>query len=508
MKTFLAVIVPFCVAAFAWYLNNRPAPDLRYTFSDTIETHDGGAIRVAQQVEIANVGNRPAQPVRARVNRKLDRLTVIKDSEADNFRQYETPTGGVELIYDVLRANGHFKIIVSAAEPITQQNLEIWDQNRQATLALSSPESAWISYSHLLFWAVMIVYGVLLAKDGSKLLYETTARRTPEDILKRGKPFYVTRGVWRSCQDTAISTVGERNWSEPDELSAWRVYRLLDAEKPSKVSDDDWNRFVPRLSAGFIKRVSDNVAAAVVHLNPDSLKQVLRTKKPSSVPETEWNKLINSIGESYTAASVARVMRWGTMRSEVFQKAIMATKPDGLPESSWEAYQDQVKALYVAALTRELLYDLNPWQYLRRIDLTCLSEDDAKRVRTLAYKIESSRMPNVATAWGAKQFLDSGKPEFLGQTEYEELERVARIVLDLESREKGVQDREVKVGTLESDTSAIKTRVLRQLEIIDAFTRDPGTLDGIEDYEGAFAPRNLANLKALGELHKAAPVRS
>jgi hypothetical protein len=50
--------------------------------------------------------------------------------------------------------------------------------------------------------------------------------------------------------------------------------------------------------------------------------------------------------------------------------------------------------------------------------------------------------------------------------------------------------------------------VLRQIEIIDAFTRDPGTLEMIEDYEDAFAPRNLANLKLLGDLHKRAATKN
>jgi hypothetical protein len=112
--------------------------------------------------------------------------------------------------------------------------------------------------------------------------------------------------------------------------------------------------------------------------------------------------------------------------------------------------------------------------------------------------------PALSTNSCSEPFLESPKPAFMTKEDYDERVKVAEGIRGLHSRELEVGRREERLRSQELETSALKTRILRQLEIVDALTSDPGTLDAIEDYEGTFAPRNLANLKLLGELRKKA----
>ena len=189
MKNYIAALATIAAVFLAWYLTTLSEPDLRYQISSPIQTAvaGGSGLRVIQQIEIANVGKAAARPVQITFRKRIEKPTILKDSEADNYRQFDTPTGSVEIDYESLRPNGRVKI-VTTGETLTEQDVEIRDQLRSAKLALTSQRSVWWELLNYLSLASMCFWGWLSAKVSSEWLFGHRARYSPETIFRRRKP--------------------------------------------------------------------------------------------------------------------------------------------------------------------------------------------------------------------------------------------------------------------------------------------------------------------------------
>jgi hypothetical protein len=167
MKTILAIlatVVPLVAVVLAWHLANSSAPDLRYQLSSPIEIPTSIGTRTStQQIEVANIGKASAQPVQIKIKKKVNKPVVIKDSEADNYREFDNPTGSVELVYDNLRPNGRLKV-VTAGDALTDQDLEIRDQTGPAKIAFASQSSSWPIVADIALFSVMGFYLLLSAR--------------------------------------------------------------------------------------------------------------------------------------------------------------------------------------------------------------------------------------------------------------------------------------------------------------------------------------------------------
>lgn len=501
MKHYIAAVATVVAVLLAWYLRNLSEPDLKYQMSSPIQTEvEGIGIRVVQQIEIANVGRAAAHPVQIRFRKRVGRLTVIKDSEADSYRQFDTPTGAVELVYDTLRPNGRLKIVTSG-DTLAEQDVEIRDQQRPATLALASQERGWSVAASYVLWAILALYGWLSLRSGAKWVFDHEARYSPAELLRRRRlVMLVSRSDWESYQTTATDQMRRVSFLEPKEVASWEVYRLLDSKTPPKVPEDDWVKTVPKLTGALIERIESVAVQGSVSSDLGALRKLLDAEKPSAVLEERWQPLLQRIGSLYVSAAIANTARWSTTGGLL--KACSEIKPTNLDEGTWSDYQARLRSLYYAHLVDSLRIQLEPFNFIRSADLTPLTPHEADTLKQFSYRLEISRLPDVTTSSGAERFLNAPKPEFLSTKDYDELAKTAERIRHLAAREDEIEKQKLELALEGAEARALKTRILRQLEIVEAFISDPETVDGIEDYEGAFAPRNLSNLKKLSEFHK------
>jgi hypothetical protein len=363
-------------------------------------------------------------------------------------------------------------------------------------------------------------------------------------MLKRKKPLLLSNEEWESMLQDAASRLAERSSGETADVSSWVVYRLLDSPKPQNVTSDTWGKVLPKLVQSFLSRAEAATSSGHTYGSIEDIRKLLAVSKPMAMYEEPWIRLMDSVAKVYVATSIMTSIRASTT-SSVFRR-FAETKPPTVSENDWQYYVERLGSVYFAQIFSDLRLDSAPTDYLLMVDLSPLTTSDAASLRQFAYQKEMRSVANVTTPTGAEQFLSGGKPGFMSEHDYERLTDTANMTRQAVADKRqytallaqlknlvagsplaGKAPEGVSVGEWanvmrleeavvtaegenkrcaadlarqEAETSKLKGRVLKQLEVINAFLYDPGVLDRIEDYEELFAPGNLSNLRRLAAL--------
>jgi hypothetical protein len=547
MKGFLGLLISgLFVAAFVYYLNLK-SPDVRYQLSTPITTGTdaAGTLRVVQQIEVANLGNAVAQKVQVKLKKSIGKPTVMPDSRGDTFQQFDS-AGSTELIYDALRPAGRFQIVLSDAAPLSDQDIEVRHLEGIAKPALGSQSSTWSQWTSYLSLALAVLYSYLSSRKFFQELYARKVRWEPEAMLKRKKPLLLSNEDWESMLEDAAWRLGERNSGETADVSSWVVYRLLDSPRPESVAAETWDKVLPKLAKSLLSRAEGAASSAQTYGYDEDIRKLLVADKPLAMYEEPWAKLMASVGRMYVATSVMASIH-GSNPSTVLRQ-FSETRPQNISENQWESYMDRLRSVYFEKLFYNLRLEFAPFAYLRKADLTPLSPSEAESLRQFAYQHEMRSVPDVSTATGAEQFLSGIKPDFMSERDYLRLTDIAKttkqvaedkrqyvaLLAQLKSLIAGsslaetadgvptaewanlrriegavvtaAAENQVRAADLsqeEAATAKLKTKVLKQLAVINTVLGDSGVLDRIEDYEELFAPGNLSNLRRLVALRSA-----
>jgi hypothetical protein len=553
MKQMLYALVPLLAAAAFTYYINQKGPDLRYQLSRPIpmETEGTASAKVVQQIEIANVGKAVAQKLQVKIKKAVGKLTVLKDSQSDNYARFDA-AGSTELMYDSLQPSGRVQIVLSGGEPLAEQDVEVRHLQGPARLALTSQASPWSWLPASLLTTFSLLYLWLSARAFAREHFRSISHWDPAAILRRKKPPLVSDDEWMSILADSAGRMADKELGETSDVSSWRVYRLLNSNKPERLADAAWDKILPAMIDGFTSRVEATASTAHVYGNLPDIRKLLVIPKPSALFDEPWTRLLASLSARYVAALEASDFTWDHPPS-LLVKRLAETKPDGVLERDWEGHQGRVRSLYFALSFRELSGTDKPMERMKSLDLTSLSDFESKILKTFAYHREMEKVPSVCTPHGANRFLNSDKPNFMSEADYESLAGTAqtvkratederrysalfrqitgllnasplavdmpegistddwaglkRIEQTLVATPKETERRHAELVQREAEASTLKAKVLRQLEVINTFISDPDVLSRIEDYDGVFAPGNLANLRSLAALRQPAPTR-
>jgi hypothetical protein len=341
--------------------------------------------------------------------------------------------------------------------------------------------------------------------------------------------------------------LAEKTFRETADVASWEVYKLLNSERPKQLPGGVWDKVVPVLGSGLISRMEKTASQAQAFADAAEIRKLLATPRPVGVFEEPWMRLMNRLGDAYVIAVVSRRVRRYSSTSDL-AKTLAEPKPDRVGDATWDDCQRWLRSLYFASLVDGLRTSTTPAEYLKSADLSRLPRSEADALKALAYHLERKKVPDVTTPSGAAQFLREAKPPFMSEEEYERLTKTAQTIKSITEDERHVsallgqvksllmgrplpsdaptgilqdewsdlkkteqeivtarrqnEQRQGELSALESETSTLKATVLRQLQIINTFISDPGVLDRIEEYEGVFAPGNLASLKELAALRR------
>jgi hypothetical protein len=548
---FLGLTSAIIVAAFVYNLNLK-SPDLRYQLSSPIDVDASDPRKVVQQIEIANTGNAVAHKVQIKIRKAVGTMALTKDSESDNYQQFKLPPGGTELDYDSLRPAGRIKISLSGGDPLTEQDLEIRHQDGLAKSALTSESSVWRVVLVVIFFVPFALLLLSSVRQMQQDFFRNKCLYHAIEALETRKPKLLSRTYWSQCLvEEAGPHAADWQLQETGDVSSWGIHRLLNSLKPKHLPDDIWAKVLPCLIGGFISRLTAVAQRSDKWSDPKAIRQLLALPKPSSVFDEKWNEFKKDLSARYGTALVTHTMRWtasdmmGSIRFDDPREIFAAIQTDGFDQTERDKARGWLLGFYCTSLVNQIQRSTEPVETINSADLNPLSKGDADIMKAFAYQCQMKNVQDLSTPWAADEFLRATRPAFMSDRDYDRLTKLAKavkkadedgrhysalirqvtclldgIALDSSAPTEIVAEEWVKFKRMdgeiittrgqnekrqaelerqEAETTALKTRVLRQLEVINVFLNDPLVIDRIEDYEAVFAPGNLSNLKRLAQ---------
>jgi hypothetical protein len=541
MRQYWLAIVPIVAVAFGVYLNRR-APDVRYQLTTPIpvETVSTDALKSVQLLEVGNLGNSPAQKLRIQIRKKVGSLNVVPNSMADTYKQYDTDSA-TELVYETLPPQGRIKWIFTSNGGVTEQDLTVSHLDGLGRAALTSDTGILATVVKNLWVVVALLYLFWFLKDINKSFLDSEASYDPLAVLKRKNRLLISESAWTRIRSKAIDHVFQDEWAT--DVLKWDGRHMLDSGRPPYLNEDEWRKLVNNLVIKMAKLFEVEVRSARTGFRTDTLGILLKLKRPSHFPEREWSDALEKLEKNYIASFVDS-QRWH--EATEIADVIRSGRPEFITEDGWKKCRQEIGDIYYSRLATAVATLYEPMDELVQWDLSVLDERQRRAMKEFAYCRQMARLPDVTTPHGAEEFLERPRPKWMAEKDYENLrdsaarckefianrdqyrslvvsahdfvadvevgpnqpsvggaEAWAKVKAILENVRARARENSLLAAELETDRSdldRLKTRVLRQLEVLDRFLQDPDIVDRIEPYEEVFAPGNLANLREIGGL--------
>jgi hypothetical protein len=156
---------------------------------------------------------------------------LLKFSKGDPTKEFKSKDS-LEILYPTLPAQGNFKILIkSVGNGITKWDLNISHSKGKAqeVFAASTLTATIINFVTigwlLIIIATLIMFAIGYARDS----LERDARWSPDEILRRKKPFYMNNSKWFSIRKDALEKKVEKDYGSGIDKSA--SYNILSLTK-------------------------------------------------------------------------------------------------------------------------------------------------------------------------------------------------------------------------------------------------------------------------------------
>jgi hypothetical protein len=328
--------------------------------------------------------------------------------------------------------------------------------------------------------------------------FRVDCRIHPIETIKAKKPFWLSDKTWIEGLEDAAVRAPKPQLEETSDVSSWHIHRLLNSGKPKSLPDDIWAKILPELTDGFISRLTTLAERGYRWSHPEEVRKLLALPKPIAVFDEKWNKLKEELGVIYSTAVITRAMLYSE-----FTEPLAALDNVQLDQKDREKIRKTLQALYSVHIINQILKSLDPVETLNRADLRPLPESDAEALQAFVCGRRYSALTQAIRSIIRGSGLDSNPPRLILQEEWADLKRIEKETLSVrnayEEKRAELDTREAQVMQREAESKALKTTVLRQLDVINTFINDPTVLNRIEEYDTVFAPGNLLNLRKLAE---------
>jgi len=278
----------------------------------------------------------------------------------------------------------------------------------------------------------------------------------------------VKESAWLASLEDAASRLGKQKYFQRSEdMSSWDVFKLFNEKPPQNLPIDVWEKLLPNLRVAFTERVNLTAATSYVGGASKPLRKLFGSDKPALFPQEDWDELTRDLGKMYVSSFVLEAIsydwRWESTRKTCINGLMeLKSTVKGLNDETRKRGFEWITAVYFANLAN-MLRESARW----KDDLSDLNID----------------------------YLSSGQVSCLQEISY-----AKKALGENKERESELRKREAEINNLAKETEKVKSKVMRQLNIIDNFIRDPREIGKIESYDDAFSPGNLENLRTLAEL--------
>lgn len=481
-------------------------PDVVFSLSNEIYISlpvDGGQTAL-QQLLVRNTGRQPAEKVVVSISKPIQKYEIKKYSKVDSTLVVQTQSA-FELVYPLLPPDGEIEITLYTTEGIGVQDLEVKHNSGTGEEIFEKSNGQGI------FLLIVITIYLLLIGYQAQSTYKNwilgRAKYEPEKILKSKAPLWISRNSWEEVRKEAIGNYfdSDRSHKRLNDLKCWN---MLNSERPKYVSDEEWRELV-REAADTFKNVFFERSANAYYF--DANDSVLSIDRPKHLAKEDWDKIEDFRNKYYLYASLTqRALMW----DKDFEDALTKPKPHRISEDIDKQYKDKVREQYFAKIVGGLYVHANTDDFLNKNRLDWLTEFQRETILTMVKFLVEIRSKDEKVQQEYKNYKN------LVEVSSQYLERLRDVIHgELKSQDRGLISDEDWTGlnqvnerikciinnekTASEDSKRfgeLRTRVEKQLELIDRVLNSPSYIDKFEDYGDTFSPGNLTNLKTVAAL--------
>ncbi len=531
--------------------------DVRYALSDSIPATflAKGSLSDIQQIDIVNKGDRAAEKIRIKLNRKIEQYQLIKYSEIDQFEE-NLSDSSLEILYPELPPKGKITIVFSSKQgQLYNDNIDISHSDGVGKEAFDTKSNLFLSSVGILlvYAGLAITFFVITGLFMRNSSFERMAYRGDEEILiKKTGPIFMGADRWNRLRKETISNYFNNNRLYETNIENSKAFTVLNTEKPEYLYEYEWELLLKEGQKTFESKLSSIHYSTIYY--GGTLDKFYKINKPKHYAQNKWDEFSEDLHKWYIFQLNEEVLKIESFKSpiDIYEK-INSKKPNSIPQSYWEKYVKVLRNLYMVYLMINLFkqYDKNYIQYLRNHDLSVLEDADRESIEKHAYKLQyNSIRPFFMSLEKAKEFLNTDRADWIDDRDYEAIVDQANEIIDLSNKQKKHktikncvkevvcqhrlseekpmdldEDEWNEIKNLEKNTvflleknqevltknedilkeirnkeesiPNLKKKIESQLRIINELLTDPTTIDRVEEYDDTFAIGNLKNLKQI-----------
>lgn len=534
-------IAPLAVALIVLFVGayiNRSKPDIRFSLSGGLSSELLGETSTenVQLLEIRNIGKEEAQRLRIKINASLTSYKLKKFSEGDKVEEFPS-SKGLEIVYPSLPPQGTIKVILQSRATIGKFDIDVSHSKGKGEEAFTGEASSGLIYGGIALFFVLGFYGfmlIMLGKSSAIDHLESQSEYASNIILSRRKPIFIDQKRWNTIRVKALGNKIKYVYGSIDKLESYKLLCLT--EKIDYLTEEEWISLQHRAIEQLTDIFKTKINTAWRHTD---IVELLSITKPLLFPEKEWAELQLKMNESYFVLLKKEI--YFDFAPSILQM-IKQQKPDGILISFWDKHVQDLKNEYFRLCSQQLESVPNTQDYLEQQELRVLSDGQIEKLKKRSYILAINKLPRLFNKLTAQRFLESEKPEWIKDDDYDEIQKEAEAfikadalslilwdiihnkalpvtkpvifteeewgqVISKSQRFKKMEEdyqasmEEQKIARAEKvETEKLKEKIEKQLKLIHDILSDPKSIDRIEDYSNIFAPGNFDNLKKISKL--------
>lgn len=426
-KTVVNILMGIAIGVIPLIYNNyflSDKPDVGFTLSAPIELSPSKKTRqIIQQIKIKNFGKGNAENIVIQFPGKLSSFEVKKYSLDDSV-QNKTESNLNEIKYPSLPPEGEIEIILYLEGRIDENRLNIKHKGGGARNVLSKAYQEAGLLIIAVYCGVLIVVGYATYQDRI-LNYYFSAHNLPEKILKMKKPIFASKKKWDDIRKDALEEVIRKikTGSRLGDIQTSMPYVLLNAEKPTYYTDDEWMLVFPE-AVNFLGFHFSYQLRNVHELR--SFEVLFSISQPLNCPPEKWH----AIQKETSDALVRFFERKATyMKIEDMIKQAQQ-KPKYLNDDVWEEILGRFRDKIVFEVQSNMFSVTEPMQYLGGFNLDVLSDKQRQNLEFFAYKLSLQQFgAKLFQNGGAKLILKDPRPDWIKDSDYELLKSRAEKMI-------------------------------------------------------------------------------
>lgn len=376
------------IVLFGLQLYMKDSPDATYSVSNALEiVGEQGRAEYAQVIEVMNSGNTLLKDISIKVPFHISHHKLTKHS-SKIVEKIFSDDRSFEVFYPELPSKQKVTLLIRYdGYAMDKELISVIHADGSAIPIKAQSKSLDFIWIWLAFFAGVLSQGIGEFRAWNRKAFQKWA--SDDEIYRNKAPWYASSAEWPKMQYEVIEkSVAKYSY---DKIELTPYYQLLNREKPTSLSQEQWSSLITVASKSLVERLSKELTR---YSSVDTIVDLYKLKRPELLSQESWSAFQDSLKHELKNRLFSRYTTVAELISILDKKIQQINQFDDSIVS--EVYElAQVK--YCNALVKDTPYEamVNPAAFILAIRFDQLSVSQLNTV-----------MKAVGAAIGKCSFVD------------------------------------------------------------------------------------------------------